>query len=81
MCNAPGEFIIAMIDAVMFIKANIGQASVATPAMCMNHTGDVYFASDTFGAKVRLVGPQARQKKASVQSARNQKNRKNVEVK
>ena len=56
MRNAPGEFIIAMIDAVMFIKANIDQAIVATPAMCMNHTGDIYFASDAFGAKVRLDG-------------------------
>ena len=56
MSNAPSEFIIAMIDAVMFIKANIDQAIVATPAMCMNHTGDIYFASDAFGAKVRLDG-------------------------
>ena len=43
---APGKLIVAVVNAVMFIKANIDQAIVAAPAIRVNHTGNVYFSSD-----------------------------------
>ena len=43
---APGKFIVAMVDPMMFIKPDIHQTIVATPAISMNHTGNVHLASD-----------------------------------
>ena len=46
MNRASGEFIVAMIDSQVFVKAHINQAIVATPTICMDDAGNVGFASN-----------------------------------
>ena len=43
---APGKLIVAMVHSKVLVKANIHQPIVATPSICMDHTGHISFASD-----------------------------------
>ena len=50
-----GKLIVAVVDSVVLIKANIYQTIIASPTIRVNHTGNVYFASDN-GLQNRFRG-------------------------
>ena len=43
---ASGKFISAMVDSQVFVKADIDQSVVAPPAVSVDDTGNIGFASD-----------------------------------
>lgn len=44
--RASGKFIVAMVYTQVLVKADINEAIVASPAICMNDAGNVGFASN-----------------------------------
>ena len=52
---ASGEFIVAVADPQMFVKADIHQPVIAAPAVRVNHAGNIGLASDD-GLKDDLGG-------------------------